>query len=202
MKQAPTTRLRGWLARVACLAILSMSATACTTPQQPPLQPVGNFELKRYLGEWHEVARITAWFQRDCAADTSATYAIASDTPEWVAVTNRCRNAQGGENSAEGRARFTGPPDQGALEVTFAKPLGIWLWPAAGAYVVIALDPDYRWSVVAHPSRDFAWILSRDRTMAPAMMRQLAGRLREVGYDLCRVDITAGENKGKRLCDL
>ena len=37
-----------------------------------------------------------------------------------------------------------------------------WVWPISGDYEVVALDPDYRWSLVGHPSRDYAWILARE----------------------------------------
>lgn len=190
--------------RRAVLALASALA-ACSRPAAgPPLEPVAGFVLERYLGTWHEIATIPSWFQRACASDTTATYGPAPEDPGWIAVRNACRTAAGEEKVAEGRARFTGPPDRGALEVTFLGALGGWLWATSGAYVVIALDPDYRWSVVAHPSRDYAWILARGPSLPDATLAALRERLVAVGYDSCRLVLTAAADprRGARLCDL
>lgn len=65
----------------------------------------------------------------------------------------------------------------------------------------MALDPDYRWSVVGHPSRDYAWILSRTPSLPTDTLRQLRERLSAVGYDTCRLIVTAGPGR-PRLCDV
>jgi apolipoprotein D and lipocalin family protein len=183
----------------------ALLAAGCTTPASgPPLEPVAGFALERYLGTWHEIASIPAWFQRDCAGDTTATYAPAPEDRAWIAVRNACRTASGEEKVAEGRARFTGPPDRGALEVTFLEPLGFWLWAVSGSYVVIDLDPDYGWSLVGHPSRDYAWILAREPRLADDVLARLRTRLEAAGYDACRLVLTATADprRGARLCDL
>ncbi len=183
------------------LAALVLLA-ACSRPA-PPLEPVRGFTAERYLGGWHEIASIPAWFQRDCASDTRAEYGPAPEDPAWIAVRNSCRTAAGEEKAAVGRARFTGAADRGALEVTFLEPLGFWLWAAAGAYVVIDLDPDYGWSLVGHPSRDYAWILARRPRLDDAVLERLRARLEAEGFDPCRLVLTAADpRRGRALCAL
>ncbi len=187
------------------LALLTLLLAGCSRPGGgPPLEPVRGFEADRYLGTWHEIATIPSWFQRACVGDTTATYGPAPEDPAWIAVRNACRTADGSEMEAIGRARFTGPADRGALEVTFVAPLGFWLWATAGDYVVIALDPDYRWSVIGHPTRDYAWILAREPRLPDPLLAALRGRLEAVGYDPCRLVLTAAADprRGARLCDL
>ncbi len=163
--------------------------------------PVAGFDAARYLGRWHEVASIPAWFQRDCASDTTATYAL---TPEGeLDVLNACRTAEGVLKQAEGRARFTQSPDVGALEVAFFSILGLWVWPVAGDYVVIALDPDYRWSAVAHPSRDYGWILAREPSLDTETLHEIAAHFEAAGYDACTL-LMAAETPGdarRPLCE-
>lgn len=193
------------MSRAPALLALLLVLAGCTRPTSgPPLEPVAGFEAERYLGTWHEIATIPAWFQRDCARDSLAEYGPAPEDPTWIAVRNACRTADGTEKVAIGRARPTGPVDRGGLEVTFLEPLGFWLWALAGDYVVIALDPDYRWSLVAHPSRDYAWILAREPQLADPALRMLRGRLEAAGYDVCRLRLTASADprRGARLCDL
>jgi apolipoprotein D and lipocalin family protein len=157
-----------------------VALAACASPGKPPLTTVEDFEAERYLGTWHEIAAIPAWFQRDCARDTRAEYAAVPE-PDQIGVLNSCRRADGTLDSARGWARFTGPDDQGRLDVTFFRPLGFWLWPIAGAYEVLALDEDYRWSLVGDPSRGYAWILAREPRLDDATLERLRGRLAEGG---------------------
>ena len=163
--------------------------------------PVTGFDPARYLGRWHEIASIPAWFQRDCASDTSATYAL---TPEGeLDVLNACRTAEGTMKQAQGRARFTQTPDVGALEVAFFSILGNWVWPFAGDYVVIALDPGYRWSAVGHPSRDYGWVLAREAALDGETLRDIAARFAAAGYDPCAL-LMAPETPGaprRPLCE-
>ncbi len=170
---------------------------------EPPLHTVSDFDAQRYLGTWHEIAAIPAWFQRQCASDTRAVYTSVAEAGQ-IGVANSCRRGDGTLDTALGRARFTAPPDQGRLEVTFLEFGGHWVWPIAGDYEVIALDPDYRWSLVGHPSRDYAWILAREPRLDDATLVVLRERLREAGYDPCRLVLTADADprRGRDLCGL
>lgn len=166
------------------------------------VEPVRGFEPERYLGTWHQIAAIPAWFQDQCAVDVTAIY-NQDDVPGRLRVLNACRTADGTLEHAIGRARFTQGPEVGALEVTFLELLGDWRWFAAGDYVVLALDEDYRWSAVAHPSRDFAWILARERELDAATLAEIEGHYRSAGYDTCRLLRTPREPGGREtpLCE-
>ena len=167
----------------------------------PPLDVVRGFEAERYLGTWHQIAFIPNRFQSQCVADTTATYAPAPE-PGWIKVVNACRTGDGDIEQVDARARFVGEPGEARLEVAFVELLGQWLWPIAGAYQVIALDPDYRWALVAHPSRDYAWILAREPVLDDATLAMLRDRLTAAGYDSCRLVLTADldPRRGQALC--
>ena len=185
-----------WRTTAAALAMVAVSACAGGGRDMPV---VGGVDLQRYAGEWHEVASMPAWFQRKCASDTRARYA---PLPEGrIAVVNSCREADGSLREATATARTVGAPGEGKLEVAFLSVLGIPVWLAAGEYWIVALDPEYRWSVVGHPSRDYGWILSRTPDLPPATLRDLRGRLAAVGYDTCKLIVTRDPAR-PRLCDI
>jgi apolipoprotein D and lipocalin family protein len=189
--------------RVAVAMGSLLSLAGCTHNNPPPLETVQDFRLEPYLGTWHEIAAIPAWFQRDCARDAMAEYRPAAE-PGQIAVVNSCRRADGTLVQAQGRARFTGPEREGRLEVTFIRLLGYWVWPIAGAYDVVALDPGYRWSLVGHPSRDYAWILAREPRLDDAVLDKLKKRLAAARYDPCRLVLTASADprRGRNLCEV
>ena len=175
--------------RALATLVAATSLAVAGTAGAQTVEPVRGFEPERYLGRWHQIAAIPAWFQDQCAYDVTATY-NRGDEPGRLRVLNACRTEDGTLDQAIGRARFTESPDVAALEVTFVRFLGGWRWFAAGDYVVIALADDYRWSAVAHPSRDYAWILARGPELAPATLAEIEGHYRDAGYDTCRILLT------------
>ena len=180
-------------------AVFGALASACASNPSPPMSAVSGFQAERYLGEWHQVAAIPAWFQSDCASETKANYALADDG--LLKVLNSCQAADGTVNEAEARARFVASRSVGKLEVTFVEVLGLWVWPFAGNYWIIGLNPDYQWSVVGEPSREYAWVLARSRTLDADALRDIRQILEREGYDSCDLLLTTPDENG-RLCDV
>ncbi len=120
---------------------------------ESPLATVPALDLERYAGTWYEISRFENRFEKGCEGVT-ATYGLRDDGK--VDVTNVCRKGSpdGEEKSSTGIARRPDPAVPGVLEVSFFRPF----W---GDYQVIALDPEYGWSVVGTPDREYLWVLSR-----------------------------------------
>jgi apolipoprotein D and lipocalin family protein len=53
-------------------------------------------------------------------------------------------------------------------------------------YQVLDLDPDYQWTVVGHPSRNYGWIMAREKTMPDSTYNAILKRLAAQGYDPSR----------------
>ena len=62
-----------------------------------------------------------------------------------------------------------------------------FIWPFSAEYLVIDLDPDYRWAVIGHPSRNLLWVLARDRQLPDATYNALVSRTAAQGYDPTRI---------------
>jgi len=144
-----------------------------------PLETVAKVDLERYLGTWYEIAAIPQRFQRDCVA-TTATYAKRDDGD--IAVLNQCqeKTLDGRVKQARGRAWVDDHETNAKLKVQF-------FWPFWGRYWIIELDPDYRYAVVGHPSRNYLWILSRTPRLAEAVYQALMQRIAAQGYDTSRI---------------
>jgi apolipoprotein D and lipocalin family protein len=166
-----------------------------------PLQTVPEVDLQRYLGKWYEIASIPQYFQRQCVGDAMAEYAMDG---EDIAVTNSCMTKNGEHSVAQGRARVVEEFSRAKLEVTFVKLFG-WLYFLGGDYWVIDLAPDYRYAVVGHPDRDYAWILSRQPALPMLDLIAIEQRLRKNGYDSCALLTTiqsGGLSERLPLCEV
>ena len=93
------------------LSLLLLGGCAVAPPTG--VTPVAGFELKRYLGQWYEIARLDHSFERGLS-NVSASYSPRDDG--GVRVLNRGYDAGTGRwREAEGRAYFTGEPTVGSL---------------------------------------------------------------------------------------
>ena len=153
---------------------VALLAGCAHAPSGPPLQTVERVDLSRYAGKWFEIATIPMSFQKGCTGVT-ATYTIRPDGDVDVVNTCRKETLDGPERQATAKA-WSVDPSNAKLVVRF-------FWPFTGDYWVIDLDPDYRWAVVGHPSREYLWILSRSPQMDAATYDGILARLRAQAYD-------------------
>ncbi len=177
---APRRRHTGWTLMIGAAAVVALAAlSACSTPRTPEgIKPVSGFEVERYLGHWHEVARIEHSFERGLI-QTSATYSRNQDGT--VKVVNRGYDPITKKwKEAEGTARFIGDPSQAALKVSFFGPF-------YGGYNVVALDESYQWAMVVGSSTDYLWILSRTPSLPWHVREHLVERARIMGLDVTKI---------------
>ena len=146
---------------------------------QDPL-PVAHVDLQRYVGLWHEQARLPNSFERGCQRAT-AEYARRPDG--LISVRNTCTETTGGHRVAEGRARTAGEAGEGKLEVSFFGPFWAKYW-------VLERADDYSWSIVGEGSGRYLWLLSREENPGPAKFAALVDRAKALGYDTSMLRIT------------
>jgi apolipoprotein D and lipocalin family protein len=147
------------------------------------VKPVENFQAKRYLGKWYEIARLDHSFERGLN-NVTAYYSLRSDG--GIRVLNRGYSEAKREwKTAKGKAYFVGDSDKGHLKVSF--------WgPFYGSYVIIALDHEnYQYSLVCGPDRDYLWLLSRSPAMDEKIKNELIDRASELGFDTSKLIIVS-----------
>jgi apolipoprotein D and lipocalin family protein len=156
------------------LFLLICLLTGCTgIPEN--VKPVDNFKLEKYLGKWHEVARLDHSFEKGLSRVT-AEYSMRADG--GVKVINRGYSVK--ENiwkEAVGKAYFVKEPDLGFLKVSFFGPF-------YGSYVVFALDHEnYQYALVCGPDKSYLWLLARNPKMNEDIKNDLIAKAKAAGFD-------------------
>jgi apolipoprotein D and lipocalin family protein len=152
---------------------------------QTAVQTVPSVDLKRYVGDWYEVARFPNRFQRNCAGSVRARYATRDDGR--IDVINRCRTAEKATKEARGVARIVDRATSARLEVRFAPAALSFLPFVWGDYWIIGLADDYSWAVVGAPDLDYLWVLSRTPALAAADYETAVDAARANGFDVARL---------------
>jgi len=135
---------------------------------------VQDFDLKRYLGKWYELARLNYYWEKGLD-NVTATYSLKANGD--VKVDNRGwdKKAQKWKESI-GKAKPIGDPKEAKLKVSFFGPF-------YAGYNVIAIDPDYKYALVIGESKEYMWILSRTRTIPADIRMYYIDKARSLGYD-------------------
>lgn len=139
---------------------------------------VSNFDVSKYLGKWYEVARLDTWFEKDMD-NTEAFYSLNEDGT--VRVENSGYNfVKKKWKTSIGKAKFRGDKNVGDLKVSFFGPF-------YGDYTIIALDSEYKYSLVVGNTTDYLWILSRTKTIPEDVKNQFLSMAREFGFDTAKL---------------
>lgn len=159
--------------KILCLAALTAACVQNPVYRQSsePL-PIAQIDQQRYLGLWHEQARLPNRFEEGCLRAT-AEYATRDDG--LISVVNTCFEAGGETRAARGRARPAGEAGEGKLEVSFFGPFWANYW-------VLERGENYEWSIVGEPEGRYLWVLTREREITPAMRADFERRITELGY--------------------
>ena len=154
-------------------SLLILTALSACTGMPDGVEPVTGFDKSRYLGTWHEIARLDHSFERDLV-DVKAEYSLRDDGA--VRVINSGTDSETGERKvAEGHAKFVG--DDGT-----AHPKVSFFGPFYGSYIVFELDPDYRYAFVAGYNTNYLWLLARETNISEDIRKRFTDRAGDLGF--------------------
>ncbi|MBC7365391.1 MAG: lipocalin family protein [Undibacterium sp.] len=161
------------------VTLTALLAGCATAPKLAPLKTVPFVDLERYTGRWYVIANIPYFLERGKVASYD-TYARRPDGTFTNNFTFRRETFDAPEKTWHGSAKITNKTTNAEWAVQF-------VWPFSADYLVIDLDPDYRWAVIGHPSRDLLWVLARDRQLPGALYNAIVARTATQGYDPARI---------------
>ncbi|WP_109125464.1 lipocalin family protein [Dyella sp. C11] len=157
---------------ITCLSVFS--AAGCAAPL-PPIAPVSQVDIPRYMGDWYVIASIPTR-QEKGAVNAIESYVLLPD------------------GTIQTTFRFRHDSPDGALKIMHAKGYvrdgtngAVWgmqfIWPIKAEYIIAWLDRDYRTVIVARNKRDYVWIMARSRTIPDGQYQVLVSRVAALGYD-------------------
>lgn len=154
--------------------LLLLLLAGCTSVPDK-VTPVSPFELERYLGTWHEIARLDHSFERGLTQVT-AEYSLRDDG--GISVLNRGYDAAKERwKSATGKTYFVDDSNTGRLKVSFFGPF-------YGGYNIAKLDADYQIALVVGPNLDYAWLLARKPQLSAAECAPYLAEAERIGIAL------------------
>ncbi|MDJ0656226.1 MAG: lipocalin family protein [Xanthomonadales bacterium] len=171
-----TTILRSVL--FPCLALLLLAGCATTPRGLPPIDTVDQLDVDRFQGQWYVIANIPYFAERGNVASRVIYRERSDGRMDDLYYYRKAFDEE--EKSMEGLAWIPDPARPGELKTRF-------FWPFTFDYLVIKLDPDYRYLAVAHPSRRYAWIMAREPEIPDEVFQDYLAAFSQQGYDASRI---------------
>ncbi|MDR9389400.1 MAG: lipocalin family protein [Wenzhouxiangella sp.] len=163
-----------WRALTTTAAVLVLSGCALLAPKEP-LPTVESVDLDRYMGQWYVIANIPYFGERGNVAGR-AIYRQRDDGRMDDIYIYKKGDFDAPDERLEGVAWVVDERSRAEWKVRF-------YWPLSFGYYIVGLDEDYQWSMVGHPTRNYAWIMAREPTMDEALYARLLARFEALGYD-------------------
>ena len=152
---------------------LCIAVASCQTIPKG-VTAVAPFEQEKYLGKWYEIARLDFKWERDLN-NVTATYSLKENGD--IKVDNKGYNYKKDKwEQSIGKAKAVDDPKVGMLKVSFFGPF-------YSGYNVIAIDKEYKYSLVAGKNTDYLWILSRDKTIPEDVKQEYLAKAKSLGYN-------------------
>ncbi|RYZ47508.1 MAG: lipocalin [Sphingobacteriales bacterium] len=158
-------------------AAIAMNFVSCVSIPKGA-RVVSPFDTDRYLGKWYEIARMDFKFEKNLDHVT-AEYTLNADGS--IRVDNKGYHYKKKEwKESIGKAKFVKSRDVARLKVSFFGPF-------YAGYNVIAIDPEYRYAMVAGNNLDCLWLLSREKSIPAAIQTAYLKEAATLGYDVSKL---------------
>ncbi len=166
------------LNKSAFVLLIAVMVFSCKTNKNLPT--VSSLDLDKYVGTWYEIARFDHSFEKNLSC-VSATYSIKPDGN--IKVENKgFNNKKDKWKTAIGKAKVPNSDKPGEIKVSFFGPF-------YGDYFVMKLDKNYQHVLVGSPTRDYLWVLSRDKIMSDNVYKKYLEEAKSHGFDVSKLQM-------------
>lgn len=160
-------------------ALLLTTAVSASKTSLPPITPVAQVDLPRFMGNWYVIANIPPGIEKG-AHNSVENYRLDEHGAIPTIFTYRDDGFDGKIKTLKSKA-FVESESNAVWGVQF-------LWPFRAEYLVAYLDADYTRVIVARNKRDYLWLMARSPTIPDEEYEALKQRIAAMGYDLSKLN--------------
>lgn len=154
------------------IAVLAVGMSSCVSIPKGATA-VRPFKKYKYLGKWYEIARMDFKFERGLEQVT-AEYSLKEE--DVIKVVNRGYDPKKQLwKESVGKAKLVGDSSDARLKVSFFGPF-------YAGYNVIAIDPEYKYAMVAGNNLKYLWLLSREKSIPKDIQDKYLSQAKALGY--------------------
>lgn len=156
--------------------LVGLLSLASCTGDNPPLTLAPHVDVQRYAGRWYILANIPYFAEQGKVGSWFDIEFTAAD--RFKDVYWGRKGSLEAQPTSFTMSGYVKPGTGGAYwrESPF--------WPLYLSYLILYVDPEYRYALVGYPGRGYGWILSRTPTVSDAVYNRLLQRFADQSYDI------------------
>lgn len=174
------------IASALAAALAAALAMAAPARAQAP-EPARKLELTKMTGRWYEVARIPNDLQKDCHGATSDWKAASGGYD----VVQTCRKGEPSGPAVQwhASARVIDPATNAKIRMTFKLGMGgLKIGLKTEEYWVLDHRMEQGWLIFGTKGGNYVWLMSRAPVLAASARNTAISRMRELGYDVSKLE--------------
>jgi len=142
----------------------------------PAMKTVDYVDLPRFMGDWHVIANIPTFIEKD-AHNAIENYRLEKDGTVATTFTFHDESFNGPLKTYKPRGFITDTKTNALWGMQF-------IWPFKSDFRIVYLDEDYQNTIIARQARDYVWIMSRKPVIDEITFEKLRQRVEDLGYDI------------------
>jgi apolipoprotein D and lipocalin family protein len=161
------------------ISLMLLVALLAGCRAHPPLRPVEQVDVPRFMGRWYVIACIPTRLERN-AYDEVESYRLAPDGRVLTELNYRA----GSFDNPQRRHTAVGYVVPGSRGAVWGMQ---FIWPFRADYRITYLDAQYSQTIIAREKRDYVWIMARTPRIAEDAYEHLTAEVAAQGYDPTRL---------------
>ena len=164
--------------------VLTLGLTSCQSLSND--KPTGKLramtrhvDLKRFMGDWYVIGNIPIFVEKE-AYNAKESYRLAEDGTIPTTFTFNKGGFDGPLKTMHPKGFVHNPETNAEWRMQF-------IWPFKSDYLITYLSDDYQTTIIGVPSRKYAWIMARTKTLPDATYQKLVAELKRQGHDVSRL---------------
>ena len=154
--------------------------TSCSS--LPELKTVEKIEIPKFMGSWYVIANIPTFIEKG-AHNAQETYTWNEKESRIDVDFSFNKDSFDGEKKSYPQKAF----------IYNTKTNAEWrvqpIWPLRFAYLIVGVAPDYSWTIIGVPNRNYVWIMARTPTLSQDTYDMIVAKVKENHFDITKLKI-------------
>ncbi|MFK8010435.1 MAG: lipocalin family protein [Marinicellaceae bacterium] len=149
--------------------------------QYPDIRTAEKVDLDKFMGDWYVIANIPTFIEKG-AHNAVETY--SRESSDVINTTFRFNKGSltGPEKEYNPTGFVTEAPSNAEWKMQF-------LWPFKSEFIIVYVDPAYKYTIIGRTKRDYVWIMARSPTISESDTKSLIDIAVAEGYDRSQIKI-------------
>jgi apolipoprotein D and lipocalin family protein len=165
---------------VVLAAALALASVVSVPAFASAPEPSRKLDISSMAGRWYEVARIPNKLQNGCGEGTVEW----TRTGDGYSVLQTCRKGPA-KKEWKAKAKVVDHRTNAKFKMSFFGGM------LSQEYWVLDSRPDQGWLILGTPGGNYLWLMSQRPALGDAVKAQALTRVRQLGYDVCRLEFPA-----------